>query len=130
MNKINFEPIGEVMQAFDTDKIDIYRRQEIENPDGTTGETSTDVPLYTDIPCHISFVTADNPNSATAETRPVIVGLRIHCAVDIDIQNGDNIVAKKLSNLGEVLETYTGIAGEPSVSQSRKSVEMKMETDK
>ena len=50
MDKINFEPIGEVIkQAFDTDKMDIARRTEIINPDGTTGETDISTPLYTNV---------------------------------------------------------------------------------
>lgn len=129
MNKINFEPIGDAMKAFDTDKMDIYRRTDIVNPDGTTGETSPLVPFYTDVPCHIAFVSADNPNPATSDTQPIVVGLRIHCSLDIDIQKADYLIVKKLSNNGEVLETYKGLVGEPKVSQSRKSVEMKMETD-
>ena len=129
MNKINFEPIGEALRAFDTDKMDIYRRLEIINPDGTTGETSENIPLYTDIECHIAFITADNPDSATSESQPIIVGLQINCGLEVDLQNGDYIIAKKLSNNGEILETYKGIIGEPTVSQSRKSAEMKMETD-
>ena len=129
MNKINFEPIGEAMQAFDTDTMDIYRRTEVQNPDGTTGETSEETAMYSGIACHISFVNADNPDSATADTRPIIVGLKINCPLNVDIQNGDRVVAKKLSDNGTVLETYTGIVGEPSVSQARKSVLLKMETD-
>lgn len=129
MSKINFEPIGDAMKLFDTDEMDIHRKMEVENPDGTTGETPQDVPLYTKVACHISFVTADNPSSLTADTQPVIVGLKINCSLDVDLQNGDYIVARKLSNSGEILETYSGIIGEPSVSQSRKSAQMKMETD-
>jgi hypothetical protein len=129
MNKINFEPIGEAMKAFDTDKMDISRRMEIINPDGTTGETTTDTPLYTDIACHIAFVTSDNPDSKTADSQPIIVGIQINCPLEVDLQNGDYIIAKKLANSGEILETYKGIIGEPTVSQSRKSAEMKMETD-
>lgn len=128
MNKINFEPIGEALKAFDTDSMDIARKMEIENPDGTTGETGIETPIYTNVPCHIAFISADNPDSATSETKPIIVGLRINCSLDVDIQNGDYIIAKKLSNSGDVLETYKGVIGEPSVSQSRKSAEMKMET--
>ena len=128
MNKINFEPIGEALKAFDTDSMDIARKMEIENPDGTTGETEIETPIYTNVPCHIAFISADNPDSATSETKPIIVGLRINCSLDVDIQNGDYIIAKKLSNSGDVLETYKGVIGEPSVSQSRKSAEMKMET--
>lgn len=128
-NKINFEPIGEAMKLFDTDKIDIYRRTEIQNPDGTTGETSSLIPMYSNVYCHIAFITADNPDSATADTQPIIVGLKINCPLDVDIQNGDYVIANKLSDSGEVLETYKGLVGEPRVAQSRKSVEMKMETD-
>ena len=40
MEKINFEPIGEAMKAFDTDKMNIGRRTEILNPDGTTNASS------------------------------------------------------------------------------------------
>lgn len=128
MNKINFEPIGEALKAFDTDSMDIARKMEIENPDDTTGETGIETPIYANVPCHIAFISADNPDSATSETKPIIVGLRINCSLDVDIQNGDYIIAKKLSNSGDVLETYKGVIGEPSVSQSRKSAEMKMET--
>ena len=128
MNKVNFEPIGEALKAFDTDSMDIARKMEIENPDGTTGETGIETPIYINVPCHIAFISADNPDSATSETKPIIVGLRINCSLDVDIQNGDYIIAKKLSNSGDVLETYKGVIGEPSVSQSRKSAEMKMET--
>jgi len=130
MQKINFEPIGEAVKAFDTDKMTIYRRMETQNPDGTTGETPQNVPLYQDVACHIAFISSDNPDSATAETQPIIVGIRIHCGLEVDLQNGDYVIANKLSNNGEVLETYSGIIGEPTVTQSRKSAEMKMETDK
>ena len=117
------------MKAFDTDAMDVYRIMEIENPDGTTGETTMDTPIYKDVACHIAFVSADNPDPVTSDTQPVQVGLQINCPLEVDIQNGDYIIAKKLSNDGEVLEIYKGKIGEPSVTQSRKSAQMKMETD-
>lgn len=130
MKKINFEPIGKVMQMFDTDLIDIIRKMEIQNPDGTTGETSSDKPLYSKIACHISFLSSDNPDANTADTRPIIIGLQINCPVDVDLQNGDTVIAYKMADDGTtVLEKYKGIIGEPTVTQSRKSAEMKMETD-
>lgn len=130
MQKINFEPIGEAMRAFDTDSMTIYRRMEIENPDGTTGETSQVVPMYENVECHIDFISSDNPDTATADTRPIIVGIRIHCGLEVDLQNGDYIIANKLADNGTILETYKGIIGEPTVTESRKSAEMKMETNK
>ena len=129
MNKINFEAIGDAMRAFDTDKMDIARRMEVQNPDGTTGETGITTPIYTNVPCHIAFITADNPNPDTIDTKPVIVGLQINCGLEVDLQNNDYITAYKLAKNGDVLETYTGTIGFPTTSQSRKSAEMQMRTD-
>lgn len=124
MDKINFEPIGQAMQAFDTDKIDIGRRSEIVNPDGTSGETMPEIPLYKDVPCHLSFEDIDNPDPNTAETRPINKMITINCDVSVDLQNGDLITAYKLANDGTTLESYTGIIGEPSTSMSRKTAQM------
>ena len=129
MEKINFEPIGEAMTAFDTDKIDIYRRMQVLNPDGTTGETMNNVPLYKDVFCHISFNNVDNPDPNTAPTRPIIKALTINCSLDVDLQNGDYITAYKLAYDGSVIETYVGVIGEPSSSMSRKSATMQVRTD-
>lgn len=126
MNTINFEPIGQAMELFDTDKIDIGRRTQIENPDGTTGETDPTTPIYTDIPCHLSFEQLDYADSNTLETRPVNKVLKISCNINVDLQNGDYITAYKLSNDGKVIETYTGAIGEPSTSMSRKTAEMQV----
>lgn len=129
MNKINFGVMSEALKLLDTDKMDIGRKTEIVNPDGTTGETNPKVPLYTDIPCHISFITADNPDSNTVDVEPTITGLDINCALEVDLQKGDYITAKKLDNTGNILETYIGIIGYPTVTQSRKSALMEMRTD-
>ena len=129
MEKVNFEPIGEAMQAFDTDKMDIGRRTEIVNPDGTTGETSSDIPIYTDVPCHISINNVDNPDPNTAETRPIIQALTINCSLDVDLQRGDYITAYKLAYNGTVIETYRGVIGDPTSSMSRKSAIMQVRAD-
>lgn len=129
MSKINFEPIGEALKAFDTDKMDIYRRIAITNPDGTTGESSMEAPLYKDVPCHLAFISADNANPETIDTKPVIIGIQINCALEVDLQNNDYIKAYKLSASGEVLETYSGVIGFPTTSQSRKSAQMQMRAD-
>ena len=130
MAKINFESIGKAMQLFDTDKIDIGRRVPVLNPDQTSGESNPEIPLYKDVPCHISFIKADNPDTDTVDTKPIITGIRINCSLDVDLQNGDYITAYKLSNDGSVLETYTGIIGFPTVNQSRQSAEMEMNIDR
>lgn len=129
MNKINFEPIGEIMQAFDTDKMNIGRTQEIMNPDGTIGFTDPTIPIYRDVPCHISFNNIDNPDPNTAQTRPIINSLTINCPLEVDLRNGDYITAYKLSYEGNIIETYIGVIGEPNSTMSRKSASMQVRTD-
>lgn len=127
--KINFGMISKALQILDTDKIDIGRRMPIINPDGTEGETNPNQPIYTDIPCHISFVKADNPNTDTVDTSPIITALQINCSLDVDLQKGDYITAYKLDNEGNTLETYKGVIGFPTVTESRKSAQMEMRVD-
>ena len=129
MKKIDFSIIGKYMEIFDTDIMDIGRKITIQNPDGTTGETNPENPLYKDVPCHISFRTADNPDGDTVDIEPIITGVQINCSLDIDIQKDDYIVAKKLDFEGNVLEIYKGTIGFPTVTQSRKSALMEMRTD-
>ena len=126
MEKVNFEPIGKVMEAFDTDTIDIGRRMEIINPDGTIGETMPNVPLYSNIPCHLSFQQIANPNPNTSETRPITQLLKISCSLEVDLQNGDYIIAKKRDIDGNILEQYSGTIGAPTTSMSRKTAEMEI----
>lgn len=129
MNKINFELISKAMQVFDIDEIDIFRDTETTNSDGTTGNAKLEEPIHKGIPCHISFVTKDNPNPEAIDSQPVITMLKINCDLFVDLQKGDYITAKKLANDGTVLEAYSGVIGFPQVSQSRKSVLMEMRID-
>ena len=128
MDKINFEPIGEAMKVFDTDEIDIGRRTIIQNPDGTIGETNQEVPIYKNISCHISFDNIDNPDESTVDSEPIITMITINCPLEVDLQKGDYITARKLSNNGEVIGTYTGIIGSPNKDQARQSAQMQMKT--
>lgn len=129
MSKINFEPIAEAMKLFDTDTIDVYRKEDIENDDGTSGEEYLKEALYKDVACHISFNSIDNPNENAIDSEPIITVITINCSLDVDLQKGDYIVAKKLANDGTVLETYKGVIGFSEVTQSRKSAQMEMRTD-
>lgn len=125
----NFQKIGPILNKYmDTDKMDIGRRITIVNPDGSEGETSPDVPLYRDVPCHISFRSADNADPRTLDVIPITIGIVIYCDTNIDLQNNDLVTARKLDNSGEVMETYQGVIGFPVMHQSRQSVLMEMKT--
>lgn len=127
MAGFNFGQIGDIVSSImDTDLIDIGRRMEIKNPDGSTGETDPTDPIYLNVACHIAFNTADNPNAASIDTAPVIVSITIHCPLYVDLQNNDYVYAHKCDYQGNILETYTGVVGFHRVDQSRQSVQMAM----
>ncbi len=120
----NFGRIGDTLsRVMDTDRMDICRRVETTNPDGSTGET-TEAPLYSDVPCHISFHAPDAADSGVADTAPVAQSVTIHCPLDVDLHNADNIRAHKCDADGSILETYSGYAGFHTVDQARQSVQL------
>ena len=121
----NFGKIGSlVRKMMDTDTMDIFRRTETINSDGTFGETMPDGALYQDVPCHIVFNSSDNPDPDSIDVKPIIISITIHCGVDTDLQNNDYIQAKKLDARGNVLEVYAGVIGFPTLHQSGQSAVM------
>lgn len=111
-------------EYFDTDVMDIGRSTLVTLPDGSTSVTDPKVPIYTNVPCHISFDTVDNPDPVSVGSIPIIQALRINCAVGIDLQNADYVTARKLAADGTALEEYTGTIGAPATSQSRQTALM------
>ena len=116
----NFGQIGGILSAvMDSDRIDIARSEKTTFSDGSIGVTNPIV-KYTDVPCHLSYLATDNPDPVAVGGMPVITNVTINCAVDVDLQNGDYIFARKLTADGTVLQTHEGSIGAPSTNQSRK----------
>lgn len=116
MSGFNFGQIGEVIsELFDTDFVDIKR--------DSSGQLQE---VYSNIPCHIAYSSTDNPNPQTVDIKPIIQALSIHFPLWVDVKNNDFIVAKKMSNDGELLTVYSGRCGNPIVSQGRQKVMVAM----
>lgn len=121
----DFGSIGSIIgSVMDSDEIDIYRQETIVLPDGSITVTDPNIPRYTGEKCLISFSDVDNPDPVTVGSVPIIHAMRINCAVGIDLQNADRIVARKLAANGTVLEIYEGVIGAPVVNQSRQEATM------
>lgn len=121
----DFGQIGGILSKyFDNDRMDISRFMQIQ-VDGRWREEN--VLLYPDVPCHIDFDSADNPDPATSDTQPINVGVTIICPIYVDLQNGDFITARKRDIKGNVLDTYSGLIGKPQTRQSRKRANLAME---
>lgn len=112
MSGFNFGQIGDVLSDFmDSDFIDIKR-----DSGGKLQE------VYSNIPCHLSFNSTDNPDPNSVDTKPIIQSITVHCANWVDIQNNDFIVGKRMDNQGNLLKVYSGRCGNPIASQGRQKV--------
>lgn len=120
MMGINFEKMSKVIHKhFDTDYIDIFRKV-----DGFVERQE----IYSNISCNIEIKQSDNPDPTAIDVTPIISSLIIHMPNWVDVRNNDYIVAKKMSHSGEILHVYRGVCGEPAQWQSRKTVNMTMES--
>ena len=98
-----------------TDKMDITRYVEQENPDGTTETALPDIPLYTDISCRISFVSEESPKDGAVDDTPVKSIPKVFCKIDADVQAGDYITLRRIGDGGNVVATFSGQIGLPSI---------------
>lgn len=113
---INFGQIGDIISGvFDTDFIDIKR--------DVSGQLQE---IYSNVPCHISYASVDNPDPATVDIKPIIQSFNVHCPLWVDIKNNDFIIGKKMGNKGNLLAVYSGRCGNPVVSQGRKKISVVM----
>lgn len=116
MSGFNFGQIGDVLSNFmDSDFMDIKR--------DLSGKLEE---VYSNIPCHLSFNSTDNPDPTSVDIKPIIQSITVNCANWVDIRNNDFIVGKRMDNQGNLLKVYSGRCGNPIVSQGRQKVLMTM----
>lgn len=106
-----------VITTMFTDKMSINRYVDKDNEDGTTDTVLSDTPLYTDVPCRVSFASTsrEKPNDTDIDDTPLEVVPKIFCKLDTDLKAGDFITVKRFNDEGEVIATYAGKVGLPSV---------------
>lgn len=102
------------------DKMDITRYIDKDNGDGTTQTVLSDTPVYTDVPCRISFSSDENPADTDIDNTPLKQTPKIFCKVSADLQAGDYITVRRFNDDGEVIATYSGKVGLPNVYGSHK----------
>lgn len=112
----DFGRIGKtIARIMDSDYIDIKR-----DVNGKLQE------IYTNIPCHVSYASTDNPDPTSVDVKPIIQSISVHLQNWVDIQNNDFLVAKKIDSEGNIAAVHSGRCGNPVVSQGRKKVSMQM----
>ena len=109
---------GIVNQLF-TDKLDIYRYGASQNEDGTTSTNLPTKPLYSNIPCRISFSrTIDLTTDLAINKLPIHLIPKVFCDTSIDIKAGDYIIITRNNT------QYKGIAGNPNMYETHQEISM------
>lgn len=103
-----------VIATLFTDKMTINRYTNSQNEDGTTDTVLSETPIYSDIPCRISFAQMESPKDKEIDDTPVSTTPKIFCKVGIDIREGDFVTVYRLDDNGTVIATYSGKVGMPS----------------
>lgn len=93
-------------------------RQAETDDEQTGGQTFELKQVLTNIPCHITIKSYDNPNPATVGIMPIIQTVKLRFDKEVKLQNGDVVECKKLDS-GKVLCVYTGVIGNPDYNSVR-----------
>ena len=105
-----------IIKSMLTDKMSINRYSNKDEEDGTTTTVLPDTPLYTDVPCRVSFLSSgEKPNDKDVDDTPIELVPKIFCQLSADLREGDFIVVNRFNDEGEVIATYAGKVGLPSV---------------
>lgn len=104
-----------ILSTMFTDAMDIRRYQDVENEDGTTDTVMPLEPIYANVPCRVSFSSEDSPQDYEVDRVPIRVAPKIFCGPNIQIKAGDFVTVRRLNDIGEIIATYTGKLGLPSV---------------
>ena len=114
---IYYNGLESALRAFETDNI------------LSVTEPLATAPKAENVPCHLVITQGDNPNtSATlgAATLPVLVNAKVYTGLGVVINVDDELVVQKKDKKGNVLATYHGKAGVPTVRQSRKETALQI----
>lgn len=96
------------------DRFDVYRHGTETDANGATHQVCYQMPAMSDQPCQISPEQADDAMPRPQALLNADQYISIHCRPELDLINGDYIIARKMRN-GAVVRTYKGTIGEPKV---------------
>ena len=114
---IYYNGLESALRAFETDNI-----LSITDKAGETVKAEN-------IPCHLVIAQGDNPNTSAslgAATLPIQIYAKVYTGLGVVINVDDVLVVQKKDKKGNVLATYHGKAGVPTVRQSRKETALQI----
>lgn len=112
------------------DRMDVTAAEKVSDLNGDN-ITYSDTPQQVDIPCLLSFNTADKPVEGGLY-EPISITPSIFCSSSVDIKAGDRVTVRKCHADGTVFATYTGTVsttGMPNTWTNHKEVIIDMKGD-
>lgn len=106
---------AKILRLMYKDSLDVYYYPKVKKENGTTGYS--DVPVYKvqNAQCKVSTSKDDTSETVNFDRNPVEKQTKVFCDVTLNVEKGDMIIARVLSDEGEVLATYQGLANKPDV---------------
>jgi len=111
---IKYGKIGNILStiAF-KDRMDVIRKQEIVNPDGSLGSQVLDSFLVNE-PCLVNETTKDSPKDRTLDVTRQQTLLSVYCSPRSGIRMGDVLSISVLDDDGSVLKKIEAVCNNPT----------------
>ena len=106
--------LGSFFSLLYDDRMDIYRTSKELNEDYTTDISYEETPLYTDIPCRLSFSSDDLGGDSEVDSTPVRYSPKVFCKSKVDLLAGDYVVVRRFADDGSLAKEYRGTVAQPS----------------
>lgn len=111
-----------VISTMFTDRMDIARYVDFTNTDGTTETKLSNNPVYVNVRCRISFIAEETPKDGAVDNIPVKAIPKLFCKNTVDVRAGDYITIRRLDEDGNILATFSGQCGLPSIYPTHQEV--------
>lgn len=123
---VNFKAIQKIhKKVMYHDICDVYKFEAIIKSNGAKSTQRQKIPVYTDVPCKISFSlrTWDMFTNKSIDTYPYEKQPKIFMEVEYILEPGYYIVAKRLDpKTKQIIATYEGQCGKSQVSLTHQEV--------
>lgn len=118
-----------ILEGFYTDEVTIYRYITFTDTDGATQYELSETPVYSSVPCRISFPGMENPKDVTIDSVPLSYSPKLFLSPTIKVLPGDFVVIKRLDGKGKTLKMYRGELGQSNMFPSHQEVRFNYKED-
>ena len=111
---MRFGNLGLLYTMIYDDRMDVYRHTDIVNEDGTNYTNIEEEPLYTNIPCRISFEYRDLKNDGPSEADKISYMPKVFCLPEVDLKPGDYVIITRYTDNKDHTRVFKGHLGDPA----------------